>query len=226
MPLNLADEYVVGCRRAVTRRSLAADAEPAYRGRIVGQPGGPVSPVSRLVGRTGGALIRWRASDRRKTSDWDPTGMTTILQGLRIGLGDQNATVRFQSIVGLGDVGPAGSHHPLPGDGDRARRARPGVAGRVARHDERRRCSVRSAHRPGCRFQAGRARPRPALDGLARFRGRAIVRERLAVLYDPTAPESLAARTCRPWPGMASCRPMTWPPSSRARSRWSGPPHS
>ena len=33
-----------------------------------------------------------------------------------------------------------------------------------------------------------------ALDGLARFRGREIVRARLAVLYDPNAPESLVAR--------------------------------
>src|SRR5208337_3292814 len=37
-----------------------------------------------------------------------------------------------------------------------------------------------------------------ALDGLARFRGRDIIRARLAVLYDPNAPESLAARALPP----------------------------
>ncbi len=53
---------------------------------------------------------------------------------------------------------------------------------------------------PALAIDSRRAEPvrAAALDGLARFRGREIVRARLAVLYDPNSPESLVARALPP----------------------------
>ncbi len=104
--LNLADEsWSVAVVRSLVA-ALQQTPEPAYRGRIVANLAAQYRRYPAWSGDWWG-LDPLAGERPRKTSDWDPTGMSTILQGLRIGLGDQDATVRFQSIVGLGDVGPA-----------------------------------------------------------------------------------------------------------------------
>ena len=42
----------------------------------------------------------------QKTEPWSAAGMTTVLEGLRIGLADRDPSVRFPSIIALGQVGP------------------------------------------------------------------------------------------------------------------------
>ncbi|MGA8348608.1 MAG: HEAT repeat domain-containing protein, partial [Isosphaeraceae bacterium] len=133
----------------------------------------------------------------RKTHDWDPEGMNMVLQGLRLGLADQDASVRFQSIVALGGVGPAAAPILCQGmsmESDVRNQALL-VEALGAMNDA---ASVRLL--TSLVVDPERAEPvrAAALDGLARFRGRDIVRARLAVLYDPNAPESLAARALPP----------------------------
>ncbi len=133
----------------------------------------------------------------RKTQPWDPEGMNTVLQGLRLGLVDQDASVRFQSIVAIGDVGPAAGPILRAGmtrEPDAANQAL--LAEALGTMPDA--ASVRLL--ANLVVDSNRAEPvrAAALDGLSRFRGREIVRARLAVLYDPQAPESLAARALPP----------------------------
>ena len=65
-----------------------------------------------------------------------------------------------------------------------------------------------------------------ALDGLARFRGREIIRARLAVLYDPNAPESLVARALPPLARDGVLPPNDMVGFFESPSRSSGPPRS
>ncbi len=194
--LNLADEsWSVAVVRALVA-ALQQTPDSASRGRIVAN----LAAQYRMYPAWSG--VWWGpdplAGERpRKTSDWDLAGMSTILQGLRIGLGDQDATVRFQSIVGLGDVGPAAAPILCQGmaiEPDVRNQAL--LAESLATMNDA--ASVRVL--TGLVVDSRRAEPvrAAALDGLARFRGREIVRARLAVLYDPNAPESLAARALPP----------------------------
>jgi HEAT repeat protein len=194
--LKLADEsWSVPVVRALV--STLRDApEPAFRGRIIANLAAQYRKAPDWTGAWWG-LEPLAVGMPRKTVPWDPEGMSTVLQGLRFGLFDTDASVRFQSIVALGEVGPAAA--PIlfqgmvsePDSGNQALLAEALGAMNDAASvrlltklvvDPRRAESVRAA----------------ALDGLARFRGREIVRARLAVLYDPNTPESLAARALPP----------------------------
>ncbi|MGA7502132.1 MAG: HEAT repeat domain-containing protein, partial [Isosphaeraceae bacterium] len=101
--LNLADEsWSVPVVRALIA-SLRQTPEPAFRGRIVANLAGQFRKYPEWSGT-------WWGPDPlagempRKTQDWNPEGMNMVLQGLRLGLADQDASVRFQSIVALGEV--------------------------------------------------------------------------------------------------------------------------
>ena len=194
--LNLADEsWSVPVVRALVA-SLRQTPEPAFRGRIVANLAGQFRKYPEWSGT-------WWGPDPlagempRKTQDWNPEGMNMVLQGLRVGLADQDASVRFQSIVALGGVGPAAAPILCKGMS-----MEPDVRNQAllvealgAMNDA---ASVRLL--TSLVVDPERAEPvrAAALDGLARFRGRDIVRARLAVLYDPNAPESLAARALPP----------------------------
>ncbi|MGD0041284.1 MAG: HEAT repeat domain-containing protein, partial [Isosphaeraceae bacterium] len=194
--LNLADEsWSVPVVRALVA-SLRQTPEPAFRGRIVANLAGQFRKYPEWSGT-------WWGPDPlagempRKTQDWNPEGMNMVLQGLRLGLADQDASVRFQSIVALGEVGPAAAPILCQGmsmESDVRNQALL-VEALGAMNDA---ASVRLL--TSLVVDAKRAEPvrAAALDGLARFRGRDIVRARLAVLYDPNAPESLAARALPP----------------------------
>src|SRR5271166_3981604 len=194
--LNLADEsWSVPVVRALVA-TLRQTPEPAFRGRIVANLAGQFRKYPEWSGTWWGPdpLAGVRA---RKTQDWDPEGMNMVLQGLRLGLADQDASVRFQSIVALGEVGPAAAPILCQGmsmESDVRNQALL-VEALGAMNDV---ASVRLL--TSLVVDAKRAEPvrAAALDGLARFRGRDIVRARLAVLYDPNAPESLAARALPP----------------------------
>ena len=104
--LTLADEsWSLPVVQALVE-ALKQTSEPAVRGRIVANLAGQYRKYPEWSGD-------WWGPDPlagkfpKKTRDWTPEGMETVLQGLRLGFADRDATVRFQSIVALGEVGPA-----------------------------------------------------------------------------------------------------------------------
>jgi HEAT repeat protein len=194
--LDLADEsFSVPVVKALVA-ALRQASGPALRARIIVSLGGQYRRYPEWLGT-------WWGPDPlsvglpRKTREWDPEGMSSVLEGLRIGSFDPNASVRFQSIVELGEVGAAGGailRAAIAQETDTRNQALAveelGKTSGTASirlliallSDGKRAASVRTA----------------ALDGLARFRSRDAVRARLAVLYDPLAPESLSARALPP----------------------------
>jgi HEAT repeat protein len=177
-------------------KALKETPEPAVRGRIVANLAGQYRRFPQWSGQ-------WWGPDPlsgpfpRKTESWSAEGMETVLQGLRAGLADRDATVRFQSIVALGDVGPpaaailsAGLSAETDPDnqaalvealGGMTDAASVGLLTRLVT-DSNRSEPVRAA----------------ALDALARFRGPLVLRARLSLLYDPKSPATLVARALPP----------------------------
>ena len=141
--------------------------------------------------------------------------MQAVLQGLRQGLADGDASVRFQAIVALGDVGPPAA--PI---------LRAGFAAESDRGNQEALVEALGAAPDGDSVRllttlvADQGRPEPlraaALDALARFRGPDVLRARLSLVYDPNAPEALVARRCPPLAATGSSRSTTWPDSSNA----------
>ena len=157
----------------------------------------------------------------RKTANWDGGGMRAVLEGLRQGLDDGDASVRFQAIVALGQAGPPAA----PSCVGLRRRVRSGnqealvEAMGAAADGESVRLLTGAGRRPGpSRAIAGRR-----VDALARFRGPDVLRARLSLVYDPKAPETLVARALPPLPATASFRSTTWPDSWKAPRPWYGP---
>jgi HEAT repeat protein/glucose/arabinose dehydrogenase len=194
--LNLADEsWSVPVVRALVA-TLRQTPEPAFRARIVANLAGQFRKYPAWSG------IWWGPDPLageipRKMQDWDPAGMNMVLHGLRLGIGDQDGSVRFQSIVELGEVGPAAAPilcQALAMEPDVRNQALL-VEALGAMNDA---ASVRLL--TSLVVDLKRAEPvrAAALDGLARFRGREIIRARLAVLYDPNAPDGLVARALPP----------------------------
>jgi putative heme-binding domain-containing protein len=119
--------------------------------------------------------------------------MRTVLEGLKLGLADRDASVRFPSIVALGQVGPPASpilRSALPSEPDARNQA--ALAEALGGMGDAASVQVLTA------LVVDPARPEPvraaALDGLTRFRGPDVLRARLAVLYDSQAPDTLVAR--------------------------------
>lgn len=129
----------------------------------------------------------------QKTRAWSPEGMKTVLEGLRLGLTDRDPSVRFPSIIALGQVGPAAS--PVL----RARFALENDAGNQEALVEALGLmnDAPSAHvLSSVVVDPARSEPvrAAALDALAHQRGADVLRARLTVLYDPKAPDTLIAR--------------------------------
>ena len=195
--------------------------EPAFRGRIVANLAGQFRKYPEWSGT-------WWGPDPlagempRQTQDWNPEGMNMVLQGLRVGLADQDASVRFQSIVALGGVGPAAAPILCQGmsmESDVRNQALL-VEALGAMNDA---ASVRlltSLVVDPERAEPGAPRPSTALPDFAAAtlsaRGWRSCTTRMR-------PRAWQPAPCRRWPGMESCRPTTWPAFSRAQGRWSGP---
>ncbi len=194
--LNLADEsWSLPVVRALVA-TLRQTPEPAFRARIVANLAGQFRKYPEWSGTWWG-FDPLAGELPRKTRGWDPAGMNMVLQGLRLGLGDQDASVRFQAIVALGEVGPAAG--PILCQG---MATEPDVRNQALLVEALGTMNDAGSVRllTSLVVDARRAEPvrAAALDGLARFRSRDIVRARLAVLYDPDAPESLVARALPP----------------------------
>ena len=190
--LILADEsWSVPVVRALVE-SLRQTPEPAFRGRIVANLASQYRRTPEWSGTWWG-LDPLAGGLPRKTEPWDPEGMSMVLQGLRLGLADGDASVRFQSIVALGDVGPSAA--PILCQG---MATEPDIGNQALLVEALGTMNDAASVRMLTSLAVDPRRSEPvraaALDGLARFRGREIVRARLAVLYDPNAPESLVAR--------------------------------
>ncbi len=194
--LILADEsWSVPVVRALVA-ALRQTPEPAFRSRIVANLAGQLRTFPEWSGTWWG-LEPLAGAMPRKTQDWDPAGMNMVLQGLRLGLGDQDASVRFQSIVALGEVGPAAA--PILCGG---MATEPDVRNQALLVEALGAMNDAASVRLLTTLVVDPKRAEPvraaALDDLARFRSRDIVRARLAVLYDPDAPENLVARALPP----------------------------
>ena len=85
--------------------ALKQTPEPAIRGRIVACLAGEYRRYPEWTGDWWGPSPL-TGPFPKKTRDWSPEGMRTVLDGLGQGLADRDATVRFQSIVALGQIGP------------------------------------------------------------------------------------------------------------------------
>jgi HEAT repeat protein/glucose/arabinose dehydrogenase len=194
--LNLADEsWSVPVVRALVG-ALRQAPEPAVRGRIVANLAGQYRKYPEWSGTWWG-LDPLAGEIPRQTQDWDPEGMNTVVQGLRLGLADRDASVRFQSIVALGQVGPAAAPILCAGLS-----SEPDVRNQALLVEALGAMNDAASVQMLTRLVVDPRRAEPvrgaALDGLARFRGRDVLRARLAVLYEPQAPATLVARALPP----------------------------
>jgi HEAT repeat protein/glucose/arabinose dehydrogenase len=177
-------------------QALKETPEPAVRGRIVAILAGQYRRFPLWSGDWWGPNPL-RGPFPRKTESWSAEGMDAVLQGLRVGLADSDATVRLQSIVALGDVGAAAAPamraalqaETNPGNQATLVEAMGGTNDAASLNllanlvtDPTRSEPVRAA----------------ALDALARFHGPDVLRARLSMLYDPRSPASLVARALPP----------------------------
>ncbi len=194
--LILADEaWCVPVIEALVE-ALKQTREPAVRARMVAALAGQYRKYPEWTGAWWG-LDPLAGPFPRKTEDWDAGGMNAVRQGLRQGLADGDASVRFQAIVALGVVGPL---------------AAPTLrAGFAAESDPRNQAALVEALGASSDGESvrlltslvidpGRSEPvrSAALDALARFRNPDVLRARLSLLYDPRAPETLVARALPP----------------------------
>ena len=119
--------------------------------------------------------------------------MKTVLEGLRLGLADHDRSVRFPSIIALGQAGPVASPILRAGftsEGD-AGNQEALVEALGLMNDAPSVQLLSSVVVNPARAEPVRA---AALDALARQRGADVLRARLTVLYDPKAPDTLVAR--------------------------------
>ena len=129
----------------------------------------------------------------QKTKTWSPEGMKTVLEGLRLGLADHDRSVRFPSIIALGQAGPVASPILRAGftsESD-AGNQEALVEALGLMNDAPSVQLLSSVVVDPARAEPVRA---AALDALARQRGADVLRARLTVLYDPKAPDTLVAR--------------------------------
>jgi HEAT repeat protein/glucose/arabinose dehydrogenase len=129
----------------------------------------------------------------QKTKTWSPEGMKTVLEGLRLGLADHDRSVRFPSIIALGQVGPAASpivRASFTSESD-AGNQEALVEALGLMNDALSVQLLSSVVVDSARAEPVRA---AALDALAHQRGADVLRARLTVLYDPKAPDTLVAR--------------------------------
>jgi putative heme-binding domain-containing protein len=102
--LRLCDQvWSVPVVRALTG-ALAASNDPAWRGRLTDVVGGLYRRYPDWSGAWYGSNPVANAFPRR-TRDWDPEGMETVLHGLILALHDSDGEVRRRAIVGLSEVG-------------------------------------------------------------------------------------------------------------------------
>ncbi len=192
--LRLADEsWSVPAVRALNAALEAAgSADPAWRGRIV-------ATLAGLYRRQPGWSGRWFGTNPlagpmpASTVDWSPEGMDAVLAGLVRGSRDGDAAVRGAAIAGLVGVGP----RALP----------PLRAGLASEPDEDNLAAlIRGLGAAGDLASARLLAPilvdpkRPigarlaSLDALTRLDGPDSLRSRMAIVFDPAAPEALVAR--------------------------------
>ena len=221
--LILADEaWCVHVIEALVE-ALKQTREPAVRARMIAALAGQYRKYPEWTGAWWG-LDPLAGAFPRKTEDWDAGGMNAVCQGLRQGLADGDASVRFQAIVALGEVGPPAA--PIL------------RAGFAAESDPRNQAALVEALGASSDGESvrlltslvvdpGRSEPvrAAALDALARFRGPDVLRARLSLLYDPRAPETLVARALPPLARDGILPPTIWPAFWRAPRHWSEPRH-
>ena len=166
--------------------------EPAVRGRIVACLAGQYRRYPEWTGDWWGPSPL-AGTFPKKTVDWSPEGMSTVLQGLRLGFADRDATVRFQSILALGQIGRAAAPILLAGLS-----SEPDPGNQAAIVEAMGELNDPAAVRQLTLLITDATRPEPvraaALDALARFRGPDILRARFSLVYDPKAPATLVAR--------------------------------
>jgi HEAT repeat protein len=176
--------------------ALQSTPDPALRARMVANLTGQFRKYPDWNGEWFGP-DPLRGQRPLKTQNWDDEGMATVVRGLRQGLSDGVASVRFQAIVGLGQVGTAAAPVLREGlvretDTENQMALIEALAGTkdpdsVALltqilSDSRREEGVRGA----------------ALDVLGPYRNAEILRAKLKILYDPASPGSLVARAIPP----------------------------
>ncbi|MDG3003701.1 HEAT repeat domain-containing protein [Paludisphaera mucosa] len=190
--LLLADESWSTSIVEALVNALPRTPEPAVRGRMLACLAGQYRRYPDWSGAWYGP--KPLAGPRpKKTEPWEPAGMAAVLKGLEQGLGDADASVRYQAVFGLQAVGPPAG--PLlrealakepDGDNQAALVEALGALNDAASTrlllpivvDSKRPEAVRSA----------------ALDALNRLRGRDVVRARLTILYEEDAPDTLVAK--------------------------------
>jgi HEAT repeat protein len=194
--LILADEsWCVPVIEALTL-SLKATKEPSVRARMVAALAGQYRKFPDWNGEWWGPDPLASAFPR-KTENWDRSGMDAVLQGLRQGLLDGTASVRFPAIIALGEVGrPAAAilREGFSAESNPSNQEALVEAMGAATDGESVRLLTNLVADPG-RSEPLRA---AALDALARFRGPDVLRARLSLLYDSRAPEALVARALPP----------------------------
>ncbi|MGC8638340.1 MAG: HEAT repeat domain-containing protein [Isosphaeraceae bacterium] len=172
--------------------ALRQTPEPAVRGRIVACLAGQYRTYPEWTGAWWGPNPL-AGPFPKKTVNWAPEGMETVLQGLRLGFADRDATVRFQTSVALGQLGPAAAPILLAGLA-----AEPDPGNQAAIVEALGELNDPAAIRQLTKLVTDATRPEPvraaALDALARFRGPDILCARFSLVYDPKTPAALVAR--------------------------------
>jgi putative heme-binding domain-containing protein len=194
--LTLADEsWCLPVVQALVE-SLEGTNEPPERGRVMATLAGQYRRYPEWKGAWFGPNPL-AGEFPRKTVPWAPEGMQEVIKGLRVGLNDRDSSVRFQTVFALGQVGPEAA--PIL------------ISALGSEHDVRNQAAIADSLgamkdvesvRTLTKLAADPARAEPvraaALDGLTRFRNPDVLRARLAVLYEPKAPDSLIARALPP----------------------------
>ncbi len=167
----------------------------------------PSAPVrSRIVANIAGLLHQYPAwtgtwfgtnplagAYPRKTADWDPAAMQSVLDGLSLGLSDRDRLVRFQAITGMADAGQ-----------DAARRLRSALPGESDATNQAVLIETLGTLKDAVSLplfieflnDAARAEPvrLAALAAMAQFRDPQSLRARLSLVYEEKAPPALVAR--------------------------------
>ena len=192
--LKLTDEaWSIPVVQALTE-VLKRTASPAIRQRIVGNLSGLYQTYPDWTGEWFGTNpLAGPFPERNK--DWDKSGMRAVLVGLATGLSDPDRAVRGQAIAGLGQAGQSSDavfllRTSLMKEADPDNQA--GIAQILGAREDVTAAPMLMA------LLVDSARPErvrlAALGAMARFRDPQSLRGRLTLIYDPTAPEKLAAQ--------------------------------
>jgi putative heme-binding domain-containing protein len=190
--LRLTDEaWSVPVVTALTEALTQTEAAP-IKGRIVANLAGLYHRYPEWSGQWFGTNPL-AGPFPRKMADWSTQGMKGVREGLAAALADPARTVRFQAIIGLGEVGSVAApllRSALLREPDAANQAllteTLGTLG-----DPLAEPIFTAIVSDGARQEAVRS---AAISALAKSRDPQSLRARFALLYDPNAPAALVAR--------------------------------